>query len=595
MKSSKNKYHVAGVRRGIVLAVVLVTTVGFAGIAFVGTGTVTGSENASPNAQYVGTGTFTDGGNNSANASSTGEPSISIVDLETVEGDPLTKSGLPNIHRIAPQQDIQVVVEYENLVGTAPYEIQIVDDDGWLGHNLLVTTYVSESDGESIINVPSSKFPAEYDGDPGGFETEARWVADDGTVQAHSAEYSVGKAESTIYVDSDSIPDTVAEGESVSVRVYGWSDNALDAQLWNVDRDWVIDHEFWDAEDPAQGYVTEYTFVASDELSASPPDTLRIQGRTNQGGPNSAIHSISVTEGNNPPTASFTYSSTDPTVGESITFDASSSSDSDGTIEEYRWDFDGDGTVDTTGEVITHLFEQAGSYDVSLTVTDDSGAQDVVSQTVSVTASSGETIIGVEPAVQNVSIGGTVQYEVVVSGFDNGIRSYEFDATVRNASTAKIANVSLQGTAPDDPLTSIEYMTDNGSVSVAAGEAGHEEGVIATITIEGITVGTSDLALSGVAVGDDDANSYTIDAVTNGTVRVIESPAIVGDSPAQDLDDDGVYEDVNGDGEFNIVDVNALFQNYNSQAVQDNLDLFDFNGDGSVNIVDVNALFQMIL
>jgi PKD repeat protein len=72
------------------------------------------------------------------------------------------------------------------------------------------------------------------------------------------------------------------------------------------------------------------------------------------------------------------------------------------------------------------------------------------------------------------------------------------------------------------------------------------------------------------------------------------APDVTGNGEAaQDLDGDGVYEDVNGDGEFTIVDVNALFQNYQSQAVQDNVDLFDFNGDGSVDIVDVNALFQM--
>jgi len=70
------------------------------------------------------------------------------------------------------------------------------------------------------------------------------------------------------------------------------------------------------------------------------------------------------------------------------------------------------------------------------------------------------------------------------------------------------------------------------------------------------------------------------------------APAIVGETPATDPDGDGVYEDVNGDGEFNIVDVNALFQNRNSDAVQNNTGYFDFNGDGSVNIVDVNALFQ---
>lgn len=64
---------------------------------------------------------------------------------------------------------------------------------------------------------------------------------------------------------------------------------------------------------------------------------------------------------------------------------------------------------------------------------------------------------------------------------------------------------------------------------------------------------------------------------------------------AGDPNGDGVYEDVNGDGSFNIVDVNALFQNYQTESVQNNKGGFDFNGDGSVNIVDVNKLFQEVL
>jgi PKD repeat protein len=593
MTSAKNTYYDGVVRRGIVLVVVVITVVGSTSIAVVGTGAAPVDESVSHTGHSAGTSPTGDDLNDSTTASSTGEPSIEIIELETVKGDPLTKGGLPNVYRVAPQQDFQVVVEYENLTGASPYEIQIVDDDGWLGHNELVTRFVFESSGRVVINVSSSEFPLEYGNDPGGFETEARWVADDGTVQAHSAEYSVAKAASTIYLDSDSVPDTVADGESVTVRAYGWSEKSLDVQLWNADTEEVIDHAFWNAEDPAQGFEKEYTFVAGAELSQSPPGELRLQGRTNQNGPDSATHSITVTEDNQPPTASFTYSPTDPTAGESVTFDASSSNDSDGSIETYRWDFDGDGTFDTTGELVEYTFEQTGSHDVSLAVTDDSGAQDVVSRTVTVI--DGETIVSVDPAARNVSVGGTVQYDVVVSRFDNGISSYEFDATLGSATTAKIVDVRLQGTDPDDALTSIEYATDNGSVSVAAGNAGHDEGVIATITVEGVATGTTDLSLRNVVVGDNTSDSYTIDAIRNGTVSVGDAPAVVGDSPAQDIDGDGRYEDVNGDGEFDIVDVNAFFQHYESAAVQNNVGLFDFNGDGTVDIVDVNRLFQLSL
>ena len=73
------------------------------------------------------------------------------------------------------------------------------------------------------------------------------------------------------------------------------------------------------------------------------------------------------------PTASFTFSPENPSVNEEITFDASASTDPDGSIVSYEWDF-GDGNItSTTEEKINHSYSEAGSYMVKLTVTDDDG------------------------------------------------------------------------------------------------------------------------------------------------------------------------------------------------------------------------------
>ncbi len=65
-----------------------------------------------------------------------------------------------------------------------------------------------------------------------------------------------------------------------------------------------------------------------------------------------------------------------PTTGEApltVSFDASGSSDPDGTISQYEWDFDNDGTVDATGATATHAYTNPGLYAAVLTVTDSTG------------------------------------------------------------------------------------------------------------------------------------------------------------------------------------------------------------------------------
>jgi PKD repeat protein len=62
----------------------------------------------------------------------------------------------------------------------------------------------------------------------------------------------------------------------------------------------------------------------------------------------------------------------------------STSTDSDGTVTAHAWNF-GDGSTGT-GTVAQHTYAQAGTYDVTLTVTDDDGATGAITQQVTVTA-----------------------------------------------------------------------------------------------------------------------------------------------------------------------------------------------------------------
>ncbi|HEV2813084.1 MAG TPA: S8 family serine peptidase [Solirubrobacteraceae bacterium] len=80
---------------------------------------------------------------------------------------------------------------------------------------------------------------------------------------------------------------------------------------------------------------------------------------------------------NQPPTASIS-----PTESvrnfETASFDGSGSSDADGTVASYAWDF-GDGTT-ASGATATHAYDWPGTYAVKLTVTDDDGATGTATQ-----------------------------------------------------------------------------------------------------------------------------------------------------------------------------------------------------------------------
>jgi PKD repeat protein len=87
---------------------------------------------------------------------------------------------------------------------------------------------------------------------------------------------------------------------------------------------------------------------------------------------------------NMPPTARATVSPASTEAGTSVSFDGSASSDADGTIASYEWSY-GDGATGT-GPTSTHTYAAAGSYDATLTVTDDKGATGSATTTVAVTA-----------------------------------------------------------------------------------------------------------------------------------------------------------------------------------------------------------------
>jgi len=131
-----------------------------------------------------------------------------------------------------------------------------------------------------------------------------------------------------------------------------------------------------------------------------------------------------------PPHAEFTYTPSMPLVDDTVTFNASASYDPDGYIESYEWDF-GDETTGT-GMVVTHNYTEAGTYTVTLNVTDNDALWDIESQNVTVY---GPPVASFTYSPSEPSLGETVTFNASASydpdggneTYPSGIVSYEWD------------------------------------------------------------------------------------------------------------------------------------------------------------------------
>lgn len=124
----------------------------------------------------------------------------------------------------------------------------------------------------------------------------------------------------------------------------------------------------WSPSSPNRNFTGDIDEVAVYEHVLTPEQIARhhVVGLTGEG-PNQA------------PTADAELGMSDLT----LTADASASTDPDGEIASYAWDL-GDGDT-ATGPTVEHTYAAAGTYEVTLTVTDDDGATDTYTEDVTAT------------------------------------------------------------------------------------------------------------------------------------------------------------------------------------------------------------------
>lgn len=247
---------------------------------------------------------------------------------------------------------------------------------------------------EGLINTATT-FDASASTDPDGdLITLFHWVFGDGregygqevdhtytapgtytvTLYVTDERGATGSAETVCQVEAPNRPpEAVIEGLGIGemglpmvFNAFGSSDPDGDSltYTWN----------FGDSTPAETGETVVHTYATEGTF------TLSLSADDGRGGLDTAVMEIVIGLPNQPPAALFSVTG-EPTRLQTLTFDASGSSDPEGQpIAAYQWDF-GDGTT-TTGQVVTHSYDSVGTFTVVLTVTDDKGTTGATQQEV---------------------------------------------------------------------------------------------------------------------------------------------------------------------------------------------------------------------
>jgi len=114
------------------------------------------------------------------------------------------------------------------------------------------------------------------------------------------------------------------------------------------------------------------------------------------------------------PIANFGWSPATPEVNELVTFNASASMPIGGEIVSYEWDF-GDGNY-ASGKIVTHRYGTAGTFTVTLNVTDSEGLWDIEQKQIEVKAPPPPLTVTISPTSASILVGQSVTFTSTVSG-----------------------------------------------------------------------------------------------------------------------------------------------------------------------------------
>ncbi|WP_049995908.1 dockerin type I domain-containing protein [Halococcus sediminicola] len=199
--------------------------------------------------------------------------------------------------------------------------------------------------------------------------------------------------------------------------------------------------------------------------------------------------------------------------------------------------------------------------------------------------------LGIRLDREHVTAGDETAASVVLSEAPEGVAGFNMTLGVDGEEVTIVAtsvgdSFDLAVTDTDADAAMIRGLDFNQNV-----QAGAENVTLATAYVRGAegADGTAEISITDVNVLESD-EAETINATTsNATLEVHNVEPIAYNQLPIDADADGLYEDIDGNGEVNRNDAQIFFREFNSDAIQ-GYDEYDFNQDGKLSYSDIIAL-----
>lgn len=188
----------------------------------------------------------------------------------------------------------------------------------------------------------------------------------------------------------------------------------------STDGDGLVDRYYWNFGDGtlAEGVTASHAYQQERDFQV----TLSVQDDLGAQAATSAAVAVGANE---LPVPDFSISPDGPRVGDPVTFNAGASTDADGSIVDYRWTL-GNGSS-RSGQVITYAYPAAQTYQVTLTVVDNGGAQASITKPVAIMGNTPPSpSFSFSPG--NPKIGERVAFDASAStDEDSGIKSFDWN------------------------------------------------------------------------------------------------------------------------------------------------------------------------